>query len=300
MIKKSVCKVCGKEFEYEAIGGRLKRYCSDKCKKIIINKRALEKYKREYVPKPAKPRKFNPITRTCQECGKEFQQIRPDVNGIFCSRSCHMRWESKHKALCNQQKATSNIPLKWVYQGICPVCGKNFETHQEKQKYCSSECAYKESLIKQKREKLLNFVPELRICKECGNTFETKLHEQNRLFCCNKCASKYWNRVAKTNKNVAIRGAKVFDRNISLKKLAERDNNICYLCGASVDWNDKEITAEGHTISGPNYPSIEHVIPVSRGGTHSWDNVRLAHRRCNSAKHCKTANEYKCIAKGDF
>ena len=37
-------------------------------------------------------------------------------------------------------------------------------------------------------------------------------------------------------------------------------------------------------ISGNNYPSIDHVIPVSKGGTHTWDNVKLAHRHCNTMK----------------
>ena len=35
---------------------------------------------------------------------------------------------------------------------------------------------------------------------------------------------------------------------------------------------------------GANYPSIDHIIPVSRGGLHSWDNVRLAHFLCNAVK----------------
>ena len=37
-------------------------------------------------------------------------------------------------------------------------------------------------------------------------------------------------------------------------------------------------------IVGKKYPSIDHVIPLSKGGTHSWDNVKLAHFSCNSAK----------------
>jgi len=32
------------------------------------------------------------------------------------------------------------------------------------------------------------------------------------------------------------------------------------------------------------YPSIEHVIPIAKGGKHTWDNVKLAHRKCNMEK----------------
>jgi 5-methylcytosine-specific restriction endonuclease McrA len=28
-------------------------------------------------------------------------------------------------------------------------------------------------------------------------------------------------------------------------------------------------------------PEIDHLVPVSAGGSHTWDNVALAHRRCN-------------------
>jgi len=37
-------------------------------------------------------------------------------------------------------------------------------------------------------------------------------------------------------------------------------------------------------IAGNMYPSIDHVVPLSRGGLHEWGNVKLAHRICNSIK----------------
>jgi 5-methylcytosine-specific restriction endonuclease McrA len=30
--------------------------------------------------------------------------------------------------------------------------------------------------------------------------------------------------------------------------------------------------------------TLDHIIPLSKGGTHTWDNVRPAHRRCNELK----------------
>jgi hypothetical protein len=30
--------------------------------------------------------------------------------------------------------------------------------------------------------------------------------------------------------------------------------------------------------------SLDHVVPLSRGGSHSWENVRCAHLSCNVAK----------------
>ena len=67
----------------------------------------------------------------------------------------------------------------------------------------------------------------------------------------------------------------------------EKDNNTCYLCGNEVNINDYYIDKKGVFIAGNNYPSIEHVIPLSKGGTHTWDNVKLACRHCNSIKSDK-------------
>ncbi len=51
-----------------------------------------------------------------------------------------------------------------------------------------------------------------------------------------------------------------------------RDNYSCQYCGARAE-------------------SIDHVIPRSRGGTHCWENVVAACRKCNSKKENKLPEE---------
>ena len=41
--------------------------------------------------------------------------------------------------------------------------------------------------------------------------------------------------------------------------------------------------------------SLEHKQPISRGGTNTYDNLGIAHRRCNSIKGKKTFKEFKYI-----
>lgn len=48
-----------------------------------------------------------------------------------------------------------------------------------------------------------------------------------------------------------------------------RDNDICHICGLAV-------TEE--TLS------FDHVVPLARGGLHSYDNVKIAHKTCNFSK----------------
>ena len=84
-------------------------------------------------------------------------------------------------------------------------------------------------------------------------------------------------------KDRRLTAANTVDKDITLERLYKRDSGVCYICGKVCDWNDF-IVEDGVTICGDNYPSIEHVTPISKGGLHSWDNVRLACRRCNTLK----------------
>jgi 5-methylcytosine-specific restriction endonuclease McrA len=52
---------------------------------------------------------------------------------------------------------------------------------------------------------------------------------------------------------------------LSRRAVFTRDGQICVYCGGSAT-------------------SIDHVVPRSRGGTHTWDNVVAACRRCNHTK----------------
>ena len=74
-------------------------------------------------------------------------------------------------------------------------------------------------------------------------------------------------------------GCKDFDKTITLRALITRDNGVCQICGKPTD--DCDIT-NGHI--GRMYPTLDHIIPLSKGGTHTWDNVQLAHMHCNAGK----------------
>jgi 5-methylcytosine-specific restriction endonuclease McrA len=63
------------------------------------------------------------------------------------------------------------------------------------------------------------------------------------------------------------------------------DDGICIICDEQVDL--KAIAPD------PNAPTIEHYIPLHRGGEHSYANCGLAHFICNSRKTDKTPDEYR-------
>lgn len=115
------------------------------------------------------------------------------------------------------------------------------------------------------------------VCKQCGQPF-VQTHG-SQAFCSDRCRKTSVNR----RKDRRLTAANIIDKDITLERLYKRDSGVCYLCGKTCDWTDF-IVEDGVTICGDNYPSIEHVEPLSRGGKHSWQNVKLACRGCNTAK----------------
>lgn len=69
---------------------------------------------------------------------------------------------------------------------------------------------------------------------------------------------------------------------INRRALHERDRGLCGICGLYVPLA---------------HASIDHVIPMSKGGTHIWGNVQLAHRRCNHLKGNKAPWEVASFAR---
>lgn len=70
-------------------------------------------------------------------------------------------------------------------------------------------------------------------------------------------------------------GADVVER-IDRDRVLRRDGFRCYLCG----W----ICDPDLSIFDPRCPTIDHVVPLSAGGQHTWTNVRCACLGCNSSK----------------
>ena len=59
-----------------------------------------------------------------------------------------------------------------------------------------------------------------------------------------------------------------------------RDDWRCYLCGCSTP---PDLRGSYH----PQAPEVEHVMPLARGGDHSYANTRCACRQCNQRKAAK-------------
>lgn len=104
-------------------------------------------------------------------------------------------------------------------------------------------------------------------CQRCGATFVIPSGRM-KVFCSDRCAAR-----ARKNFREHLKRASTGGEIFTLRQVAERDGWRCHICKRSVP--DREYKARKLD------PTIDHLVPVSEGGTHSLDNVALAHNRCN-------------------
>lgn len=185
--------------------------------------------------------------------------------------------------VCGTVKTISLISLR--HKSVrCSRCYEEElrQYHEQKNAKRQREQYIKDLEKKAKREaKSQQIKFNLYVCKECGKPF-AYLGNQ-RVFCSEECRHKGTNR----RKDKRIKPEQQVD-NITLPELYRRDEGICYICGTKCNWDDFTETIGSDNrmakIVGPTYPTIEHVKPLSKGGLHSWGNVRLACFECNTKK----------------
>lgn len=88
----------------------------------------------------------------------------------------------------------------------------------------------------------------------------------------------------KLNSGPARYGAQrgLYNRN---RKIIIATQDICAICGKPVD---KKIKSPD-----PMSATIDHIIPLTKGGSNELDNLQLAHRCCNLVKSDKVYGKTK-------
>lgn len=209
---------------------------------------------------------------TCEYCEKEIgllEEIKfkygSKIKRYYCSEKCLIEKESKECVICN---------IKFMPTKV--------------EKICSDKCKEKLKQLhidKKNEQRRADFKPQIKKCKYCGEEFETTFKRQRAEYCSEECSKKNANKVNEIKRRHRIRENGNIDWDITLPKLYDKYNAICAICGEKCNYDDYKETKEGYFIAGETYPSIDHIIPVAKGGTHSWNNVQLAHRYCNTIKN---------------
>ncbi len=116
--------------------------------------------------------------------------------------------------------------------------------------------------------------PKPFICLECGELHQPKFGDKRDKYCSDKCMNKNINRNQHHIRRCKIKTQ--FKDKVYKIRIFKRDNFRCQICGKKVAMNKK--------APSPYSPSIDHIIPLVKGGTHEPKNVRLVHFICNSIK----------------
>lgn len=150
----------------------------------------------------------------------------------------------------------------WAESRKCVVCGATDWPENGKRKHCSGRC-------QQLAARSAGEVSKSVECVRCGvevDLFETspKSGRKRRAdaLMCWRC------REARTRRH-----------RVSVRVLLNRDGDGCGICGERVDF-DLRFPDRGS-------PSVDHVVPFSRGGSHDPSNLQLAHFGCNATKQAR-------------
>ena len=159
---------------------------------------------------------------------------------------------------------------------ICTVCRVDkpvAEFWREGDSWCR-ECFNDKQRVRAR----VRYVPKPKsaaICEQCGAGF---LADKRRsVFCSPECFE-----VGKHRRNIKhVQTRRARQRAATVEpffpsEVYERDGWICQLCDLPIDRE----AVKPHPLS----PSIDHIIPIARGGEHSLRNVQAAHLGCNVRK----------------
>lgn len=194
----------------------------------------------------------------CEGCGVSFKPRGADRTR-FCSRKCAFNWMSRMAAL----KAYAARALAKEIKGL-----RLIRTGQPRR-------LKRIDAIRAQRARAA------RPCKVCGapvGRSRTKTFPATT--CSALCASRTeaareWKKTARKAGKARKRVATV--ESVSALKVFERDGWLCHLCGRKTD------RARRGTYH-PKAPELDHIVPLAKGGAHSYANTACAHRKCNAAK----------------
>lgn len=134
---------------------------------------------------------------------------------------------------------------------ICAECGHGFGAKRQR-KFCSDRCRYKH-----------------RDARPHRRDYDRRRHRERRQ--ADIAAPTGWHNARATAEWYGVE-YEDFDK----LEIFERDGWSCGICGGGIP---KELN-----YPDPESASIDHIVPWSRGGSHTRANTQAAHLRCNQQK----------------
>ena len=255
-------------------------------------------------------------TRVCLGCHSELA----DSRRRYCSEGCRPRCSRsgcgkpvKSRGLCLSHYGADFRKRVPKHSYVCDWCGVEFSTGRKRTrelKFCcrDHQCKYvaKDSGFAEKRaatvrkawldkftKDLVLYVPPRRVpvrrvnpippnrapwkscsCEICGLVFLSKQYEKSCSDGCAEVRGRLVKRAVEDRRRALKRNA--FVAPVFRLQVFKRDDYRCQLCGGKMEMDA--------VAPDPLSPTIDHILPLARGGTHEPANVQSAHFLCNATK----------------
>lgn len=216
----------------------------------------------------------------CIICGARFGWMYTGgVPRNVCSDNCRKKRKSRRSREYYLENVKNNPEL---YREIKDRANRRYRENKEQLKAQAREYYHKnkdkESFSNRRRKYRKENAEQIR-------EYRAKYYRENKEFI--RLKHKEYR---KANPDVihqqhARRRARImgaFVENVDRGEVLSRDDWTCGICGGEIPKNALP--------DSPLYPHVDHIVPLSRGGKHSYDNVQASHASCNMQKH---ANEVK-------
>lgn len=250
----------------------------------------------------------------CKVCGS----VNPAGKSL-CSKECKVEQLRRRTGYKGTKRPATPVP--------CAHCGSVMKARSSngkagRSRYCSHECLWQAkreqgAIVKASRaneamadaERMARIMPELQALKRiaryvprpkawvagcgcCGKSIFVKRTNGRPKSVCDDCteqARARHQRIGRIRRRARMQGVQY--QAIDPISVFERDGWQCYLC-------KRQTVKELRGTYEPLAPELEHIVPISRGGTHTWSNVACACRACNRAKGAKLLSEISIVSMG--
>lgn len=269
----AACVVCDAEFHaVKPSRGRVRITCSEACQ---------SERSRRYTRKPY-VRALR--ERACKRCGGLFQSAQ--TKAFYCGTEC-LRAGLSASA---KERAAERAPIiAEARRHECQRCGREFHRRsygkQGENKFCSRDCGYAANRRPMapaltKPPKPLPQPKPLKsyCCKICGAVYQFSGMGRPIKTCGDQCTlmlKRQHRAVARVLRRAREHAATI--EPVNPYKVFTRDGWKCRVCRRKTP-RSKRGTYE------PDAPELDHIVPLSRGGEHSYRNTQCLCRACNAAK----------------
>jgi 5-methylcytosine-specific restriction endonuclease McrA len=160
----------------------------------------------------------------------------------------------------------------------CDRCGTTYVGKIASARYCGDSCRIQAGNERQAaRNSTLKAAEPERQCAWCQKSFKRNYGDMRQRYCSETCETARQNRARSGNTH--RRRAKRFGvsyEHVNKLKVFARDRWRCQLCGDKVKVGEAE---------------LDHIVPLSKGGPHSYVNTQCSCKPCNAAKGDKVLGQ---------